>query len=351
MGLLEKNNITKYLIAISFILIASIVGKKFKHYFDDEGYSPNEYKLIKRYLLNNDNNPYNSKKPNLWIHSKYEINARVWKSFGSRNTYDLNQPYLHLTIKSIIYHCEKSFNICLIDDDTFEKLIPDWKIKLHHLAEPFRKHYREFGLIKLIHEYGGIVVPNSFLCFSDLIHLHSPEKETKPFICENINHTTNSLSFIPDIRFMGAIKKCPIIKELIDFIVLQNSYPHYSVENDLTGVIEKWCIESVKNRSIKLLSGDMIGVMTTNKKPILLDNLMEEEYLDIPKNALGIFIPANDILNRQKYKWFSVISTNEILKGTSILNKYFIKVVGGIYDNISDNDTLSLLKTPSISQL
>jgi len=333
-GLFNKDNITKYLIAASLILIASIVGKKFKNYFDDEAYSSsNDYKLIKQYLLNDD--LYHSRKPNLWIHLKYEVNARVWQSFGSRNTYDLNQPYLHLTIKSIIHHCEKSFNICLIDDSTFQKLLPGWNIKMDSLAEPFCTHYRELGMLKLIHEYGGIIVPNSFLCFRDLINLYSHEKG--PFVCENINRSTGcSLQFTPDIRFMGAQKKCPVINDLITFISDRNSHPHYSIESDFIGSISNWCIDRVRERKLKLLSADMIGAMShKNKKPILLDNLMEEQYLDIPNHAIGIYIPADEILNRPKYQWFSVISSDEVLNGTSILSKYFINTIGNIHDTIA----------------
>ena len=57
-------------------------------------------------------------KPNIWIHIDYEKNSRNWKSFYSRNSRHLNQPYLHLTIKSIIRYCQDDFNICLINDDT-----------------------------------------------------------------------------------------------------------------------------------------------------------------------------------------------------------------------------------------
>lgn len=346
-GLFNKDSITKYLIAASLILIASIVGKKFKRYFDDEAYSPNDYKLIKQYLLNDD--LYHSGKPNLWIHSKYEINARAWKSFGSRNTYDLNQPYLHLTIKSIIHHCEKSFNICLIDDATFGKLLPGWNIKMDHLAEPFRTHYRELGMLKLIYEYGGMVVPNSFLCFRDLIHLYSPEKV--PFVAENVNRASGtSLDFTPDIRFIGAQKKCPVINDLVLYISTRNAHPHYSAESDFTGAISMWCMDRVRERKIKLLSADMIGAMSaTNKKPILLDHLMEEQYLDIPTHAMGIFIPADEILNRPKYQWFSVISSDEVLNGTTILSKYFINTIGGIHDTIAATAAVEAVAMPQTS--
>ena len=64
-------------------------------------------------------------KPKLWIHMDYHINSRKWKNFMSRNSTDLNQPYLYLTIQSIINHNSNDFHICLIDDDAFEKILPN----------------------------------------------------------------------------------------------------------------------------------------------------------------------------------------------------------------------------------
>ena len=55
--------------------------------------------LIQEYLLNGQS--VNSQKPILWIHNAYKINARNWESFKSRNTKDLNQPYLYLLCQVI----------------------------------------------------------------------------------------------------------------------------------------------------------------------------------------------------------------------------------------------------------
>ena len=39
--------------------------------------------MIKLYLLN-DSPLYGQNKPKIWIHSKYELNARKWRDFQSR---------------------------------------------------------------------------------------------------------------------------------------------------------------------------------------------------------------------------------------------------------------------------
>ena len=69
---------------------------------DDE---TNNYNAIKEYLLDVDSLA-KSRKPILWIHVPYEYNSRSWVNFGSRSSYDLNQPYLYLTIKIIINKCD-----------------------------------------------------------------------------------------------------------------------------------------------------------------------------------------------------------------------------------------------------
>ena len=73
-----------------------------------------------------------------------------------------------MTIKSIINHCGDDFNICLIDDESFTKLLPSWDINVSRMAEPMKSQYRELGMARLLEIYGGLVVPNSFLCIKNL---------------------------------------------------------------------------------------------------------------------------------------------------------------------------------------
>ena len=96
----------------SVFVILSTVGILYERY--NRKYFPDEeldkYDLVKKYLLNEDDRI--KKKPFLWIHTKHEINSRERLSFYSRNSKNLNQPYLNLCIESIIKYCGKSFNVC-----------------------------------------------------------------------------------------------------------------------------------------------------------------------------------------------------------------------------------------------
>ena len=131
--------------ALRKIFVSSSLGKGL-----GGGNEKDEYENVKQYLLNQ--SPlYGQNRPKIWIHTKYEYNSRKWKSFYSRSSYDLNQPYLHLTIKSIINHCGDDFNVCLIDDDSFGKLIPSWDIDMSKTVEPVKSHLRELGMVQLLY--------------------------------------------------------------------------------------------------------------------------------------------------------------------------------------------------------
>ena len=136
----------KYILFFTFFIILSICYKKLK---EEENYNSSKYyyKMINQYLLTPNSLGINSK-PYLWIHLHNDntiipsINQRRWINFGSRNTNDFNQQYQYLTIKSIIDKCGNDFNICLIDDCSFKKILPQWKLDLNSIANPIKTHLR-----------------------------------------------------------------------------------------------------------------------------------------------------------------------------------------------------------------
>ena len=136
-----SSKITKYFIVLGVIAASTYFASNYRGTLETK----DDYEMVKKYLLN-DSPLYGYNRPKLWIHTKYELNSRKWKSFHSRTSTDLNQPYIHLCIKTIINHCGDDFNICLIDDDSFSKLIPNWDIDLAKVAEPIRSQLREIGL-------------------------------------------------------------------------------------------------------------------------------------------------------------------------------------------------------------
>jgi len=327
---------------ITFIIILIVVycGNTFKRNYLETN---DEYKLIQTYLLN-DSPLYGFDKPKLWIHTKYEINARKWKSFQSRSSTDLNQPFIHLTIKTIVNHCSKDFNICLIDDETFEKLLPNWDVNLVQVAEPSRSRIRQLGLLKLVYYYGGLVVPNSFICCRNLKGLY--EEGTvgdKPFVCENVNRTSNLLldkrhrAFLPDLYFFGAKKNNDTIKELVEFVKAENREPHFSAEPEFLGDLSMITLSLVVEQKINLIDGTKVGVKTVKRKTIGVEELMGDGFLDIdPITSYGIYIPDEEILGRTYYSWFAVLSKNQLLNSNITAVKYIIASLVDTTDEYKD---------------
>ena len=185
----------KYGASLLVLMAVGMLYEKYKGYIDDDE-EIKHYELVRKYLLN-DSSLAQSKRPIIWIHLNYEQNSRHWLSFGSRNSDDLNQPYLHLTIKSIIDKCGEDFNICLIDDDSFANILPGWNIDLHLVADPVKDKLRQLALAQVLHSFGGMLLPASFICFDNLNKVYnSGTKGDKMFVGEFADNNSTSVSII-----------------------------------------------------------------------------------------------------------------------------------------------------------
>lgn len=325
---MEIKSISFYIFVIGILLLCLFFGEKWKKIMMIDN-SKDEYEMVKEYLLN-DSPLYGYNRPKIWIHSKYDMNARKWKNFQSRNSTDLNQPYLYLTIQSIIHHCGNDFHVCLIDDETFPKLIPTWDIDLNSVAEPMKSQFRDIAMLQILYYYGGMVVPNSFLCTKSLLNFYNEGTHANTwFVVENLNRylDTNkdkyTTSFIPDTEFMGSLKNDENILSLIQ-LLKQKWNGHFSQEMEFQGFKSHWLITQIQQHNLQLLNGEMIGIKKRNGKPILLDDLMEEAFLDIDMQKIyGIYIPREELLRRPKYQWFAILPHEDVLQCNIILTKFF----------------------------
>ena len=338
-------NINKYINYIYIFIVLMVVLFLYNRYEDKLNRSENNenYDEIQKYLLKN-SSLANSKKPILWIHIAYEYNSRNWKSFGSRSSFDLNQPYLYLTVKSIINQCKDSFHICIIDDDSFGKLLPTWSIDIKTLSTPSLDYIRSLALSKILHMYGGLIVPPSFLCMRNLIDLYeSGINNNKIFICENVNKniTVTNEEFYCDISFMGCQKENPVMIELIDFMQRTIS-ADYTDQTNFLGDFNRWCNSRIQNQQINLIPGKLIGTKTMNDERILVDDLLSTEYIDLYSKTYGIYIPSKDILKRTHYEWFARLSQKQVLESNVIISKYILlantpSAVKGVIEPVTDN--------------
>lgn len=312
---------------IMLFIIVILMTMLIQRYYDKKELRENADRtsFIQQYLLN-DTSLIRSKKPMLWIHIPYEYNTRKWVDFNSRKTKELNQPYLYLTVQSIIKHCEESFNICLIDDSSFSKIIPNWTVDMKIISNPVVMYMRQLAMAKLLHIYGGMVVPLSFVCFKDLKEMYTKgTRNNKIFLCENINHniTSSSYNFYPDIQFMGATKNSKMMEDLLAFMEKTISYD-YTSELKFKGEFNRWCNTRVYNGQINLIDGKEVGVKTLDDEPVLIDDLLNDDYLNLYDNMYGIWVPHRMILKRNHYEWFARLSAKQVLESNTILSKYML---------------------------
>jgi hypothetical protein len=318
------------MLALNYIIITIIVialGILYQKYLEKNSsvYGFNDYNELKKYLLT-ESSLAKSKKPILWIHIPYDYNSRDWLNFGSRSSYELNQPYLYLTVKSIIKCCDKSFTICIIDDNSFKNLIPGWNINLGQLSDPIKEYVRQLALTKLIYNYGGLNVPVSFLCFRDLIELwENGTKNNKMFVCENYdsNITSTNKYFYPSVHFMGAKKDNATIKQLGDFMERIIS-SDFTSQSTFLGDFDRWTNKRIQQGKITLISGTNIGTKTLDEEPVTVDTLLSQDYINFYGKMYGIWIPSDNILKRRHYEWFSRMSADQIFESNFILAKYFV---------------------------
>lgn len=319
-------NFTKSIMTLVILIASGILYDKYKikNKMDDD---VENYELIKKYLLN-DSSLASSKKPILWVHLNYVENARHWDSFGSRTSLDLNQPYLYLTIGSIINHCGNSFNIVLIDDNTFNKILPGWHHDMSRLPDPLKSYFRQLALSQILYNYGGMLVPSSFICMKNLIDLYYDGiEETGMFIGEFINKNITSQfgvsNYYTSTKLMGCLKENIHMKYLINTIEILIS-SDYTNEMEFLGNINSVCNKLVLDHKIKLINGYELGIKDIKDRPVVIEDLLGNTYINFKKDIYGVYIPEDEILKRSKFEWFSRLNVKQVLESDTIIGKLLL---------------------------
>jgi|TARA_B110000967_G_scaffold172663_1_gene183834 hypothetical protein len=319
-----KPNYSKYILTILGVIGTGMLYQRYQA-SEKKKLSNEDYELVKKYILN-DSSLANLKKPILWVHIPYSKNAREWDSFGSRMTLNLNQPYLNLTVKSIMDKCGKSFHVCLIDDETFANLLPGWDLDITKVGEPIAGYIRQLGMMNLLYNYGGMIVPPGFICLKNLKNLYEDgTKKDHMFMCETSNRSKSAdvLSHAPNTKFMGAEKENPIIFDAIKYIERLIS-DDQSSQPLVSDVINSWFIQQyMAKRDIELVSGRKIGTKLTNDKPLGLEELFASDNENLPNAGYGILIPSDEVLIRKNYQWFARMSEKDILDSDMVVSNYF----------------------------
>lgn len=299
-------------------------------------YKTHDDKVINQYLINKNtiiNDKKGNKKPFLWIYNSYDANSRQWKTFGDRKSNDLNQPYIELCLQSIIKKNNYFFNICLISDSSIKKLLPELNIDIEKIPSPIKNHYVNLALMKILHRYGGLLLPSSFICFKNLGPIYNNNVRQNGVFCfefENNSLTNDYERLLPSSKIMGCkrydMNMGDIIHKYEELLSEDNT-----LESEVLGKLSHFLMISQEEGKIKVISGKKIGTRDTNNKPIHLENLFSSEFLQLCNCAVGLYIPQNKIKERNSFSWFCRLSPKQIFESRVFLCRLLLLSQGEIY--------------------
>ena len=306
-----------YMIFI-FILFFVLMFYSYKDKYYEFIYNfKNEELDIHDYFFKDISHLSRSTKRKIWIHLPVERNSRKWSSFGSRSSHDLNLDYIALCIKSIIDYCGQYYDIILLDDSNFNTLLPEQNVDFTKLSGELLDNYRHYSLLKVVHTYGGILMPCSFFMRKSI---YTIDKENTFYVGEftNQGEHVSMNDFIYSTKLMGSNAKNPILGDFI------NKFSDHCLK-DLTNECLHFSDQLLKKMDIPLLNGKIIGTKTKDNKRILLEDLMESKMVELDPSHIGLYIPHEELMRRTKYNWYVYLSSEQVLETNVFLSKYMLK--------------------------
>lgn len=321
----------KYIIFIGLFLISSILYKTILKK-EEKDTASHYVNMINKYLINNTSSLGINEKPPLWIHLHNDntvipsVNHRHWLSFKSRNTTDFNQPYQYLTIQSIINKCGDDFNIYLINDDSFKKILPEWNVDFSHMSNPIKTHLRQLALCNVLNLYGGLLVPSSFICFKSLKSIYyNGISDDKMFVGEFYNNTSTLTenSLIASSELMGCNIGNPQMKEFIKHLEILNS-KDFTADVEFLGINHLWLQDKVNDKLINSVSGYELGIKQECGKIVNINDLTGSSFINLDNNAVGLYIPWNELIQRTNLQWFVRLSPKQVLQSNTMIGKYLL---------------------------
>lgn len=315
------NRYTKLIILFIVLYPLKLLYKKLNDSIKEKDIK-NGYDLVNQFLVNEDTveNIVTGIKPKLWIHISYDKNSRIWESFYSRNTNNLNQAYIYLTIKTMIDKCGSNFDIALVDDNSFEHLLSQDVEKLSNIPNSNRDKIRKHYMIELLHKYGGFIVPPSFLCTKDLIDIYNRGiRDTGCFVFENVSRNSSGKTFFVDSSFIGCVKDNEVIKNFTEYI--KSSNKDFSNESSFLNALNVWCNDQVTAKNMSKVDASIIGAKKMNGSPVHLEDILDSTVPDLSKDIYGLYVPVDQVLKRTKYSWFAQLSAEDVLASNTAFTK------------------------------
>ena len=309
----------EYLVSLALLIIVGILYEKFKVY---AGLMPRDksYAAVEKYLLNKTDS-VSVLQPFMWIHASGAYNARCWKSWGSRSSHDVNQPYLGLTIASAVEKCGDTFNICVINDDSFADLLPNWSVDLSRVADPVKTKLRSVAMAQVLYRYGGLTIPSSFLCTRSLRYVYDSTVFNEQAFVGRLRR--NCTEIAASDKFMGCLKGSRVMGEYIDYLQIVAS-TDFTEASYFTAEDNRWLEQKIKCGALGVLNAKQLGAEDSGGNVVTIERLMDPTYIEFAEGCLGIEFPQKELLEREEYGWFNMLDPVEATLSDTSLGKLLL---------------------------
>ena len=122
---------------------------------------------------------------------------------------------------------------------------------------------------------------------------------------------------------MGCQKGCQMMSNYINYLEPLIS-TDFTAESHFVDAYGRWCFEKIMQNEMNMIPADLIGARDLNGKPVTLEMLMSNNFLNLNGKIQGIYIPADEILKRVKYQWFARLSAKQALDSDTTIGKYLL---------------------------
>ncbi len=249
-----------------------------------------------------------SKRRKMWVHVPIDLNAREWISFGSRTSNQLNLSFMNLCIKSIVDWCSQSYDIILYHDRDIGDLL-ECEVDLTRISGEELERARYKYTLEILYKYGGVLLPPSIYMRNNFKHQDVLDRW---FVCDRLNSQVENSIYGPSAFITGAPANDPELRAYLDTLKPEEFRKEEFQKNYF------------KENKVFVLDGTIFGTKNSAGDPVTLDDLMSNQKLTLSEYNLGVYMPYQELLSRNAYKWFCKMSERQVLSCNCAFSYYML---------------------------
>jgi hypothetical protein len=265
-----------------------------------------------------------SYKPKIFVHLPLERNERLWDSFGSRSTEQMNLSIAYMSILSIIKHCGGKYDVILFDNSNIRDLLDTYHMlddisdrDYKTLNDRDLRHWEDYCKCKIIYEFGGTMMRPYFYFNQcpDKSILQSNEFRVTHYVNEGLKHTNSQ--FIPLTQyFMVSGRRNSDLKLYLDYLEDDFRYPEHHDPDKYN--------RSYKDlHMLKAIDPKLFGIQNTKGLPVFYDDLLSSnKELYLSPSMVALFVNVDVHMKHRQNQWFLRMSPDQILASHTFIGQY-----------------------------